>query len=134
MHNLVQEWLAKAEEDWDSARVLLGDDSPLITPALFHMQQCAEKLLKALLIKKNVYFERRHDLSYLIRLANDTELLSYSRLLNELNPFAVEIRYPGDLPKFSVNEASELLKQLEAFREAILPQIVDHKSTYSNSE
>ena len=126
MHDLVQEWLAKAEEDWDSARVLLGDESPLVTPALFHMQQCAEKLLKALLIKKKVYFERRHDLSYLLRLANEAELLCYSRLLNELNPFAVEIRYPGDLPKFSINEASELLENLEAFREAILPQIADH--------
>jgi HEPN domain-containing protein len=86
MDDLVQEWLAKAEEDWDSARVLLGDESPLVTPALFHMQQCAEKLLKALLIKKKVYFERRHDLSYLLRLANEAELLCYSRLLNELNP------------------------------------------------
>jgi HEPN domain-containing protein len=58
MHELVQEWLLKAEEDWDSARVLLGDDSPLVTPALFRMQQCAEKLLKALLIKKKTPFER----------------------------------------------------------------------------
>lgn len=126
MHDLVQEWLAKAEEDWDSARVLLGDESPLVTPALFHMQQCAEKLLKALLIKKKVYFERRHDLSYLLRLADEPELLSHSRLLNELNPFAVEIRYPGDLPQFSVSEASELLGNLGSFREAILPQIADY--------
>jgi HEPN domain-containing protein len=128
MHDLVQEWLAKAEEDWDSAKVLLRDVSPLVTPALFHMQQCAEKLLKALLIKKKVYFERRHDLSYLLRLADEPELLSHSRLLNELNPFAVEIRYPGDLPQFSINEASVLLENLRSFRVTILP-LINHGSS-----
>jgi len=71
MNELVGEWLAKAEEDWRSANVLLDDQSPLITPALFHMQQCAEKLLKALLIKKKTYFERRHDLSYLLGLVGE---------------------------------------------------------------
>lgn len=47
LHELVQEWLAKAEEDWAAAHVLLAEDSPLVTPSLFHMLQCAEKLLKA---------------------------------------------------------------------------------------
>ena len=33
MHELVQEWLAKAEEDWDSARVLLSDfPNPVMDP------------------------------------------------------------------------------------------------------
>ncbi len=123
MNQLVQEWLVKAEEDWDSARVLLGEDSPLVTPSLFHMQQCAEKLLKARLIQKNIPFERRHDLTYLLQLAADPDLQTHARCLNELNPFAVEIRYPGDLPQFSVNEASTLLQKLSRFREALLPLI-----------
>lgn len=120
MHELVQEWLAKAEEDWAAAHVLLADDSPLVTPSLFHMQQCAEKLLKALLIKKNIPFERRHDLSYLLHLSAENDLESGSRILNALNPFAVEIRYPGDLPQFSVNEASVLLEDLGRFRDSLL--------------
>lgn len=37
-----------------------------------------------------------------------------------LNPFAVEIRYPGDLPQFSVNEASSVLDDLGDFRKALL--------------
>ena len=123
MNKLVQEWLTKAEEDWDSAQVLLGDASPLVTPSLFHMQQCAEKLLKARLIQKNTPFERRHDLSYLLHLAAEPDLQIHARCLNELNPFAVEIRYPGDLPQFSVNEASLLLEKLSPFREAVLTLI-----------
>ena len=125
MNALVKEWLAKAEEDWNAARVLLGDESPLVTPSLFHMQQCAEKLLKARLIEKNIPFERRHDLSYLLHLAAEPDLLPHARCLNELNPFAVEIRYPGDLPQFSVNEASALLHKLSHFREALLTLIGD---------
>lgn len=120
MHELAQEWLAKAEEDWAAAHVLLADDSPLVTPALFHMQQCAEKLLKALLIKKKIHFERRHDLSYLLHLSAEADLKNNSRILNALNPFAVEIRYPGDLPQFSVNEAFEMLENLGKFRDALL--------------
>ena len=107
MNDLIQEWVLKGEEDWRSAQVLLRDDLPLVTPALFHLQQCAEKLLKALLIKRNVRFERRHDLSYLLRLASENELSCHSHILNQLNPFAVEIRYPGDLPQFSVSEARQ---------------------------
>lgn len=125
MHELVQEWLAKAEEDWNSARVLLGDDSPLVTPSLFHMQQCAEKLLKALLIKKKTPFERRHDLTYLLHLAGETDLQSHARILNELNPFAVEMRYPGDLPQFSINEAASMLDKLRHFREDMLSLIAE---------
>jgi len=120
MHELVQEWLAKAEEDWSSARVLLRDESPLVTPSLFHMQQCAEKLLKALLIKKKTPFERRHDLSYLLRLVGESDLQGHARILNELNPFAVQMRYPGDLPQFSVNEASAILDKLGHFRSDML--------------
>jgi len=125
MHELVHEWLAKAEEDWDSARVLLGDESPLVTPSLFHMQQCAEKLLKARLIQKNIPFERRHDLSYLLHLVGETDLQNHARSLNELNPFAVEIRYPGDLPQFSINEASSMLDKLSHFRSDMLALIAE---------
>jgi len=125
MHDLVQEWLAKAEEDWNSARVLLGDDTPLVTPSLFHMQQCAEKLLKARLIQKNTPFERRHDLSYLLHLVRETDLQNHARILNELNPFAVEMRYPGDLPQFSVNEAASMLDKLSHFRGDILALIAE---------
>lgn len=120
MNELVEEWLAKAEEDWAAARILLADDCPPVTPSLFHMQQCAEKLLKALLIKKEIPFERRHDLSYLLHLSGESVLKTQSNLLSALNPFAVEIRYPGDLPQFSVNEASLLLNDLGEFRDSLI--------------
>lgn len=120
MNELVREWVLKSDEDWRASSLLLADECPLVTPALFHLQQCAEKLLKALLIKRKIRFERRHDLSYLAELSGEQSLEPFAVLLAELNPFAVEVRYPGDLPVFSVSEAEALMHRLADFRENIL--------------
>ncbi len=58
MNVLPREWVFKSDEDFRSAQVLLADELPLVTPALFHLQQCVEKLLKAWLIRQAVGFER----------------------------------------------------------------------------
>jgi len=116
----VQLWLDKAEEDWLAAGWLLEESSPVTTPALFHMQQGVEKLLKAYLVSKEIEFERKHDLAYLLILTKDNRLGNYRDLLDELNPFAVEIRYPGDLPLFSKNEARQLLQRVGELRNDIL--------------
>jgi HEPN domain-containing protein len=123
MNELVREWVLKSDEDWRAAEILLSDTCPLVTPSLFHLQQCAEKLLKALLIQRNIGFERRHDLSYLLELTGAASLEPHARLLAELNPFAVEFRYPGDLPIFSISEVEALRLRLAEFRDGILPLI-----------
>ena len=120
MNPSVQLWLDKAEEDWLAAGWLLEESSPVTTPALFHMQQGVEKLLKAYLVSKEIEFERKHDLAYLLILTKDNRLGNYRDLLDELNPFAVEIRYPGDLPLFSKNEARHLLQRVGELRDDIL--------------
>lgn len=124
MNELVQEWVFKSDEDWRCAKVLLADASPLVTPAMFHLQQCAEKLLKALLVQKGISFERRHDLSYLQKLCDEPSIVPHSRVLFELNPFAVEFRYPGDLPQFSILEAEKLMGRVEVFRNELRPLVV----------
>jgi HEPN domain-containing protein len=125
MNRLVQESLQKADEDRRSAHILLRDTEPLVTPAMFHLQQNAEKLLKALLVKKKITFERRHDLTYLLHLSTEPALLEHLQVLNELNPFAVELRYPGDYPVISVTNALGIEQRLEAFRSTLLPLIIE---------
>ena len=50
MNELTEEWVEKAEEDFDAADVLLyGRDVPIAAIVCFHCQQCAEKYLKAYL-------------------------------------------------------------------------------------
>ena len=123
MSPLVKEWLHKADEDYRSAQILLRDSEPLVTPAMFHLQQNAEKLLKALLVKKEIIFERRHDLTYLLKQSEQPTLHEHLQVLNELTPFAVELRYPGDYPVISVTDALGIEQRLAAFRDAILPLI-----------
>ena len=125
MNPLVQEWLQKADEDRRSAQILLRDPEPLVTPAAFHLQQTAEKLLKALLVKKEITFERRHDLTYLLNRSAEPTIREHLQVLNELSPFAVELRYPGDYPVISVPDALGIEKRLAAFRDAILPLITE---------
>ncbi|MEX2600143.1 MAG: HEPN domain-containing protein [Balneolaceae bacterium] len=124
----VQTWLNKAEEDWLSAEWLLQEDSPVVTPALFHLQQCAEKLLKAYLIKCSVEFERKHDLGYLLQLTDEDALRLHEDLLDELTPFAVELRYPGDLPVISKGDARSLLARVGEFRVTLLRTIEKGRS------
>jgi HEPN domain-containing protein len=113
-------WLAKSEEDRLAAEWLLQSEAPLTLASAFHIQQCAEKLLKALLVEKGRTFEKRHDLPYLLERASQETLRTHVGFLEELSPYAVEFRYPGDFHPPSEREAKELLSQLFAFRTDLL--------------
>jgi HEPN domain-containing protein len=52
-------WLDKAEEDYSAADWLLKSEAPLTLASAFHIQQCAEKLLKALLVEKGHRFREK---------------------------------------------------------------------------
>ena len=116
-------WLAKSEEDRLAAEWLLQSEAPLTLASAFHIQQCAEKLLKALLVEKGRTFEKRHDLPYLLERASQETLRTHVGFLEELSPYAVEFRYPGDFHPPSEREAKELLSQLLAFRTDLLSLI-----------
>jgi HEPN domain-containing protein len=116
-------WLAKSEEDRLAAEWLLQSEAPLTLASAFHIQQCAEKLLKALLVEKGRTFEKRHDLPYLLERASQETLRTHVGFLEELSPYAVEFRYPGDFHPPTEREAKELLSQLLAFRTDLLSLI-----------
>lgn len=59
------DWVEYAEEDWFAARKLLRGKKPSTTNSCFHAQQSAEKYLKAMLVSKEAYFPKTHDLTSL---------------------------------------------------------------------
>jgi HEPN domain-containing protein len=61
----------------------------------FHLQQCAEKLMKAALSKNQINFPKIHDLEALLTIItnNKIDLHPDPDLLIELNDYAVEGRY-----------------------------------------
>ncbi|PKO21401.1 MAG: hypothetical protein CVU38_14875 [Chloroflexi bacterium HGW-Chloroflexi-1] len=111
MHSLVDEligeWLTRAEHDLRVAEFLLTMPDPPPESIGFHAQQCAEKALKAFLTLRQVHFEWRHDLNYLIDLCApfDSSFEQFRADADELTPYAVEYRYPDALPLISLASA-----------------------------
>ena len=58
-------------------------------------------------------------MTYLLSLAPESTFESYLGFLEELSPFAVEIRYPGDFGPMNRGDGLSLLEQLQLFREEI---------------
>lgn len=105
----VKEWLKKARNDLVSARILMEHTPPVLDTASFHCQQAVEKTLKAFLVWKAVPFEKVHSLTYLLDLceSKDPEFASIREKAEMLAPYAVEIRYPGEIMKISHEELNE---------------------------
>jgi HEPN domain-containing protein len=90
----------KAKADLFAANILYarlneGNSELDLEVICFHLQQCAEKLMKAVLSKKQIHFPNIHDLETLLNIVktNGIDLNLDRDLLIELNDYAVEGRY-----------------------------------------
>ena len=106
----VSRWILFAEADMRAAQLLSLDSDIPGRIACFHAQQAAEKALKALLVANDISFRKTHDLVVLVGLLpsgprEEIDLLD----TDVLQPWAVDGRYPGDLPEASADEAAEAL-------------------------
>lgn len=97
-NSLINEWIVRAEHDFETAELLIEQKSRGYEIICFHCQQCIEKYLKAFLIKNNRDYPRIHDLVKLINLCieHDNSLIDLREKLSELNEYAVAGRYPGE--------------------------------------
>jgi HEPN domain-containing protein len=122
LHDEVRAWLHKASGDLLSARILVEHSPLVLGPAAFHCQQAAEKTLKAFLVWRSVPFEKVHSLVYLMDLCEVVEpgFASVREETESLAPYAVEIRYPGDAPEVSLEEARRALAGAEAVWRLVL--------------
>ena len=98
MNEVTAEWVAKADNDYYSADLLLHvGEAPITDTACFHCHQCVEKYLKAFLTERGVRFERIHVLMTLVDLCIPVEkdFMKIANDLDSLEGYAVAIRYPG---------------------------------------
>lgn len=108
-----EQWLSIAQEDLGSAKHLLS--VPFMT-VLFHIQQCAEKSLKAYVVFKNGQLIRTHDLVRLVNacMAFDKDFEALRLLAAVLTPFETMGRYPDtSFIKPSTCEINGLIEQSE---------------------
>ena len=98
MNPLTEEWVAKADGDYRTARrELQAPEAPNYDAASFHAQQCAEKYIKALLVESGIAFPKTHDLETLLDLLIPAfpAAEELREALISLTDMGVEVRYPG---------------------------------------
>ncbi len=111
MKPLTSEWVEKAEKDWNSLRrEIRARKNPNYDAACFFAQQCTEKYLRARLVEADIFFQKTHDLTYLLELVKPLEPLwvTYEQEMRVLTDYAIEFRYPGaaadlEIAKFAQN-------------------------------
>ena len=116
--------IRKAESEWTVVSRGLEQDFPP-DAICFHIQQAAEKLLKALLVWRGLDFPFTHDLEDLVsRITPEfPELQEYSDSLSEYTQYAVGMRcddsiYPS---RDDAVAASEIVKRLRGLVHGLLP-------------
>ncbi len=111
----VRRWLRFAREDLAAAQASLRYHGFVPRQACFLAQQAAEKAPKAILVFLQVDFPRRHDLDALRNLIPPDWSVTLEPLhLQVLTEWAVEARYPGDLPEPTDEDAREALSLAQA--------------------
>ena len=96
--DLALDLATNADHDLRMAEIGLAHRAPLDTVA-FHIQQAAEKMLKALLASRAMEYPRTHDLDALLDLIVPLypEFESFREPLLGLSSYAVDMRYDTEL-------------------------------------
>lgn len=120
----VEEWLKKASEDEQTAKLLLKEGG-LPNPICFLSQQAVEKYLKAFLVTKQRKFPKIHTLDKLLKLciAQDSSFNELEDDVIFLSDFYVATRYPGDYPTFSMKDAKEAYEAALRVKDLVLGKI-----------
>ena len=117
---ITEEWVEKAEEDWNVAQFTLAATHLHAYNAIcFHAQQCGEKYLKARLQEDAITPAKTHDLEKLLDLLLPAfpQWAALRPALAQLTDYTVDFRYPGETAE--LNEAQEAVKLCRSVRESV---------------
>ncbi len=126
--DFVQEWLRKADNDLRAARFLLEKDFEDYEASAFHAQQCAEKAIKAYLVRHQVEFPKTHDIRRLRKLVASIDR-SFAEVLKEadlLTPYAVEFRYPGDLEPLDQDTSLDVINVAQKVNDMVREELAEY--------
>lgn len=123
---IVQEWIAKADEDYLFACKHLLDEDSFFSPLCFHGQQTAEKFLKAYIVRNELPLRKIHDLLELLSIceSHDTSFSELRDDLTLLQRYYVDTRYPAVWPIGTTKrDAEEALDAAGRIREFVLEKL-----------
>ena len=93
----IEQWIAKAGEDFKVIEKLTEFEIVANSAVCFHCQQLAEKYLKAFLLAAGKNIQKTHNIEFLLIECSEIDAdFSFIDPKN-LTDFGVDIRYPGDL-------------------------------------
>jgi len=98
--DIVQEWFRYAQNDMIVAQHCFEGLRPKQTEiAGYHCQQCAEKALKAFLLRSGTEPPKTHDLKVLCKMCQDIDhsFMEIATQCAHLNPYGIAARYPDEL-------------------------------------
>jgi HEPN domain-containing protein len=117
-------WLGYSESDLRAANTLLQSEEFFPLQICFLAQQCTEKGIKAILVFEEVNFPKIHDLDRLRDLVPEGwRLKRQFPDLAELTIWAIEARYPGDMPDVTEAEAKNTLRLAESVFETVSAEL-----------
>ena len=122
----VNQWVLYAEEDLRLANhaLSLSSGCPYRLIA-YHAQQCAEKYLKAFLVFHKIDFPYTHNISRLLELC--AEIVEWTETLSEaeeLTPFAISARYPGEDEDVTKEEAIRAIAIATHLRQVVKDALI----------
>lgn len=116
---IIQEWILKAEDDFQFARISLSENKPFFAHICFLFQQSAEKYLKAFILKQGLKFQKTHDLPVLLKKCLE-KAPAFAQLTDGcdlLATFYVETRYPVHWPAtFAYGDAEQAFRAADRIR------------------
>ncbi|MBU4414865.1 MAG: HEPN domain-containing protein [Proteobacteria bacterium] len=118
---VVNEWLIKADEDFEFAASII-EDSTYYAQICFHFHQAAEKYFKSFIIAWDLEFKKIHDLPVLLKscLSKEPNLNAVMNDCKFLNRFYIDTRYPVHWPtQYTKEEALKAKIAAKNIREII---------------
>ncbi len=122
----VRNWLRKAENDLKIGKHELSFPDPATDMVCFHMQQCADKYLKAFLIFQGKEYPKTHRLAVLVSLCSqiDPEFEMLMRDgVDRLSRYATTLRYGEEFYTPSVEEMLQALEMAERTKGFVLERL-----------
>jgi len=121
----VDQWRKYADEDLRIAEHAFTIESAVPYRLIaYHAQQCAEKYLKAFLVKNLIDFPYTHNISKLLELSSSAAI--WPTEINdaeELTPFAITARYPGEEDEVTESDARRAVELAKLVKRNISVQL-----------
>ena len=128
-NGLFKEWIARAQNDIEAAKILADHYKPKIEIICYLCQQTVEKMLKAFLVFNHVEPGRIHDLEVLCAECekNDNTFAVLREKCGVLTKYNTQTRYPNNKMDFFEHHMHQAIKYADEIYNFVLEKINNNK-------